>query len=179
MLVAVLSTAPTPCSSSASALTRSRSTWSMTAMSPGRSRPARFLVWRSQRTGAVSLPSARSPPRRRRVRRAPSAAGTFIAWILPEQGCFGPAKRYSACLCEYRGKRRSRAASPVADRSEPVLPRRRGASPAPPSALPVGRRDGQEFLGMGAAEFGVLEAGEHAGEFAGAAVAVEAGDAAF
>src|SRR5690348_10430934 len=44
MLTAALTTAATSSWMSASALTRSRSVWSMTAMSPGCSRLARFLV---------------------------------------------------------------------------------------------------------------------------------------
>src|SRR5215470_15008994 len=44
MLTAALTTAATSFWMSASALTRSRSAWSMTAMSPGRSRLVRFLV---------------------------------------------------------------------------------------------------------------------------------------
>jgi hypothetical protein len=53
MLGAALTTAATLVPTSASALTRSMSTWSMTAMSPGRSRFVRFFVRRSKRAVPV------------------------------------------------------------------------------------------------------------------------------
>src|SRR4051794_18968717 len=65
MLGAALTTAHTLADTSASAATRSRSTWSMTAMSPGRRRLVRRLVLRSIRAGPAT-PGGRSPPRGRR-----------------------------------------------------------------------------------------------------------------
>src|SRR5579859_6804463 len=53
MLAATLTTAETCRFSSASALTLSRSAWSMMAMSPGLSRSVSDLVRRSRRAGAV------------------------------------------------------------------------------------------------------------------------------
>src|SRR5438067_13312352 len=65
MLGAALTTAATRQATSESALTRSTSWWSMTAMSPGRSRLVRFLVRRSSRTVPVT-PGADSWARPRR-----------------------------------------------------------------------------------------------------------------
>src|SRR4051812_34789605 len=65
VLGAALTTAPTLPATSESALTRSTSTWSMTAISPGRSRLVRFLVRRSTRAVPVT-PGAVSDARPRR-----------------------------------------------------------------------------------------------------------------
>src|SRR4029077_11670316 len=54
MLGETFTTAATPQPTRASALTRSRSTWSITATSPGRRRLVRFLVRRSSRTQPVT-----------------------------------------------------------------------------------------------------------------------------
>src|SRR6266498_1276449 len=73
-----LSTAATPTATSESAATRSRSTWSMTAMSPGRSRPTRRLVRRSSRTVPVTTPGSALRDRRKTGRRIvthPDTAG--------------------------------------------------------------------------------------------------------
>src|SRR5215218_8043767 len=74
MLGEALTTAATLQETSASALTRSMSTWSITAMSPGRRRLVRFFVRRSSRTvpetpGPVSWvrPRRRVPMRMRRM----------------------------------------------------------------------------------------------------------------
>src|SRR3954451_24851478 len=73
MLGAALTTAATLQATRESALTRSMSWWSMTAMSPGRSRLVRFLVRRSRRT-VPDTPGADSwaRPRRRVPRRMTS-----------------------------------------------------------------------------------------------------------
>ena len=77
--------AATPQATSASALTRSMSTWSMTAMSPGRSRPVRFFVRRSSR----AVPPALSPTPG--CAAAPHGAdaharhGPDAAWTRPER----------------------------------------------------------------------------------------------
>src|SRR4051795_6863903 len=65
MLGETLTTAQTFARTNASAATRSRSTWSMIAMSPGRSRLVSVLVRRSRRATPVT-PGWRSPPRGRR-----------------------------------------------------------------------------------------------------------------
>src|SRR4051794_20909260 len=65
MLGAALTTAHTFALTSASAATRSRSTWSMMAMSPGRRRLVSRLVRRSILAGPAT-PGGRSPPRGRR-----------------------------------------------------------------------------------------------------------------
>src|SRR3954454_24107913 len=65
MLGAALTTAQTLALTNASAATRSRSTWSMMAMSPGRRRFVSRFVRRSIRAGPAT-PGGRSPPRGRR-----------------------------------------------------------------------------------------------------------------
>src|SRR3954466_10975989 len=65
MLGAAFTTAQTLALTSASAATRSRSTWSMMAMSPGRRRLVSRFVRRSIRAGPAT-PGGRSPPRGRR-----------------------------------------------------------------------------------------------------------------
>src|SRR3954470_6022751 len=83
MLGATLTTTAAPRATSASALTRSMSTWSMTAISPGWSRLVRFLVRRSTRTvrgtGAPGTPA-------RPVRRVAS----LIALPLPRAAISPP-----------------------------------------------------------------------------------------
>src|SRR4051795_5862975 len=71
MLVAMLTTASAPRATRASALTRSMSVWSITAISPGWSRLVRFFVRRSRRG-----PPARGAPPARGGRRA---VGVFLA----------------------------------------------------------------------------------------------------
>src|ERR1700748_2746450 len=63
METAALTTAETFRLISASAATRSRSTWSMIAMSPGHSRLVRFLVRRSRRAGPATPGSSLDLPR--------------------------------------------------------------------------------------------------------------------
>src|SRR3954452_236412 len=65
MLGAALTTAHTLADTNASAATRSRSTWSMKAMSPGRRGLVSRFVLRSTRAGPAT-PGGRSPPRGRR-----------------------------------------------------------------------------------------------------------------
>src|SRR5579859_5672400 len=67
---------------SASALTRSRSRWSMIAMSPGHSRLVRFFVLRSRRAVPITAGRSSGLPRRAQGRRRD---GDFIAFtILPD-----------------------------------------------------------------------------------------------
>src|SRR5690606_13988597 len=75
MLGATLTTAPTWQETSASALTRSRSTWSMTAISPGWRRLVRSLVRRSSR--AVALTPGRPSSRARPIASARSGSFCF------------------------------------------------------------------------------------------------------
>src|SRR3954451_17017840 len=77
MLGAALTTAQTFAATSPSAATRSRSTWSMIAMSPGRSRLVRRLVRRSRRA-TPTTPGWRSPLRERR------RVASLIAASLPD-----------------------------------------------------------------------------------------------
>src|SRR5699024_8141619 len=84
MLLATLRTAATPQATSASALTRSRSTWSMIAMSPGRRRGVRFMVRRSDLTGATSPAGASARARRSRVAVALGASAASLGGMLSE-----------------------------------------------------------------------------------------------
>src|SRR5947207_6886655 len=77
MLGATLTTAATWQLISASALTRSRSRWSMMAMSPGHSRLVRFLVRRSRRAGPITPGRSSGLPRRVQGMRRD---GLFIAF---------------------------------------------------------------------------------------------------
>src|ERR1700733_13813678 len=76
MLGPAFTTAATWHSMRESALTRSRSRWSMIAMSPGLSRLVRFLVRRSRRAGPITPGKSSDLPRRDQGRRRD---GDFIA----------------------------------------------------------------------------------------------------
>src|SRR5260370_42476979 len=82
MLGAAFTTAATWQLMRASALIRSRSPWSMMAISPGESRLVRFVVLRSRRAGPITPGRSSDLPRRVQGRRRD---GLFIALpILPE-----------------------------------------------------------------------------------------------
>src|SRR5215475_13861490 len=74
-------TAHTPTATSESAATRSRSTWSITAMSPGRKRPTSRLVRRSSLTGPLITPGSALRGRRnvgKRIATILACADTYI-----------------------------------------------------------------------------------------------------
>src|SRR4051794_37927089 len=103
VLGAALTTAPTLPATSESALTRSTSTWSMTAISPGRSRLVRFLVRRSTRAVPVT-PGAVADARPRR--RVPMR---MVAMVPRGPGCPDPTRTsYRSVTLGERHERRSR-----------------------------------------------------------------------
>src|SRR5947208_2727487 len=109
MLGATLTTAATWQATSASALTRSRSIWSMIAISPGRRRLVRSLVRLSRRAGpatpgssgcrllrsVVNLIRVILPERAPRTRQRSAVYGRLPAWF---------AARCDVCLCSYCGR---------------------------------------------------------------------------
>ena len=115
MLGAALTTAATRQATSASALTRSRSTWSITATSPGRSRLVSVLVRRSSRATPVA-PAGCSACR---VRVAPAS---LIRRSLPERAT-RRRRRGSEVVEQLRARpgeaRRGRAAAARAARCAP------------------------------------------------------------
>src|ERR1700754_3790173 len=140
---ATLTTAAAPHATSASALTRSTSTWSMIAISPDWRRLVSLFVRRSILATAVT--PGRSPtflPRRPGI----LLPGTFIMTILPERNS-AEATHYAACPLCHPGS-------------------------------PVCGREPQQFFRVRAAQLGVLQPGQHAGELAYASLMVERDDAA-
>src|SRR5690348_12788836 len=153
MLAATLTTAATCRCSSASALTRSRSSWSMMAMSPGASRLVRFLVRRSSLAGPLT-PGRSSALARGVMGRLRNCA--IIGSILPETKA---GLRHHANLAPGSGSAR--------------LPAQ------PDSALGVlPFRGGEQFTGVRPAELGVFEPGQHPGQLTHPSLVIQPGDAA-
>src|SRR3954447_15176924 len=101
MLGAAFTTAATLQATSESALTRSTSTWSMTAMSPGRSRLVRFFVRRSRRAvpatpGAVSVARPRRRVPMRMVAMVPWGPGSPVP-TRTSDGPITPSERHHNC----------------------------------------------------------------------------------
>src|SRR5687768_14316053 len=115
MLGAAFTTAPTWQATSESALTRSMSTWSITAMSPGRSRLVRVLVRRSRRA-VPAVPDPVSGPRPRR--RVPMR----MARMVP-RGRWGPAVRRATAIFRSRSVRDTRRGTDTPVPGPPVAAR--------------------------------------------------------
>src|SRR5215213_8188424 len=145
MLGAALTTAPTWQATSESALTRSMSTWSITAMSPGRSRLVSVLVRRSSRAVPV-VPDPVSEPRLRR--RVPMR----MARMVPRRLGGSDVRRAMAIF-------RSPSVSDTRSATDTPVP------PEPPSA-----RDGQVVVASVAVVTGVARVATRTSETSGAAL---------
>src|SRR3954468_22236018 len=138
-----LTTPATPASTRPSAERRSRSSWSITAISPGWIRRSRFFVLRSTR----AVPAA---GRARRERSRSRFRGLVAAVETPPFGSVRRRPAGSACA----GALRRPSRTSVADR-----PRS-----AADGASADGGRLRQELLRVGGGDLAVGEAGEHAGD---------------
>src|SRR5215510_725318 len=156
MLLATLTTAATCRCTSASALTRSRSSWSMMAISPGARRLVRFLVRRSSLAGPLT-PGRSSVLGRGVMGRLRNCA--IIESILPEiRGWPAPSLQPGA----------GEVVSGLV--LVPELPGFRVGT------LRAG--GGEQLTGVRPPELGVFEPGQHPGQLAHPARVVQPGDAA-
>src|SRR5215475_23821 len=158
MLGAAFTTAAAWRRMSASALTRSRSTWSMMATSPGLSRLVRFFVRRSTRAGPA-MPGRSSGLVRCFIESLRNWA--IIVTILPD-----PPRTRSHTPHQRRPFRQVAAAA------------ERPLRPGPPRGRPFRGRRGQQLPRVRPPKLGVLKTGQHPGELDDPARVVEAGEAA-
>src|SRR5215813_7410874 len=167
MLGAAFTTAAAWRRMSATALTRSRSTWSMMAMSPGLSLLVRFFVLRSTRAGPA-MPGRSSGLVRYFIESLRNWA--IIVTILPDL------QRTRSHTPHQRRPFRQVAAAA----GRPLAPGA-GACPLRPGLLrgrPFRGRRGQQLPRVRPPKLGVLKTGQHPGELDDPARVVEAGEAA-
>src|SRR5215472_494315 len=151
MLAAALTTAAACRCNSASALTRSRSSWSMMAISPGVSRLVRFFVRRSRRAGPLT------PGRSSALGRG--VMGRRRNWaIIESHPARNPGLACAITLIPYR------------DQGQPGYSAR--------WVLALRTSGGEQLTGVRPAELGVFEPGQHPGQLAHPALVVQPGDTA-